>query len=102
MIPPVSENMVQRPDPHNALLTLLLDLDRDEPIALYSPRAGDGKRTLAAAICHDDKVRALFDAGILWIRIGEHPDVPVLLKNLAHVIGEQLTPQTEEAEEESA
>ncbi len=102
LIPPIPENMIQRPDPHNALLTHLLDLDRDEPIALYSPRAGDGKRTLAAAVCHDDKVQALFDAGILWIRIGEHPDVPVLLKNLAHVIGEQLTPQMEEVEEEAA
>lgn len=100
-IPSMRDNYVQRPEPYDALLNHLLDLDRDEPLALYSPRAGDGKRTLATALCHNEKVQELFDAGILWFRIGENPDVPVLLKKLAHLIGEQLMPEANGDDEEA-
>ena len=36
---------------------------------------GFGKTTLAKALCLDEQIREAFDDGILWVTLGEHPDL---------------------------
>jgi GTPase SAR1 family protein len=36
---------------------------------------GFGKTTLAKALCHDDRVINAFSDGILWVTLGETPDL---------------------------
>jgi WD40 repeat protein len=42
--------------------------------ALYGT-GGMGKTTLAIALCHDGQVMEQFDDGILWVTLGEQPDI---------------------------
>lgn len=42
-------------------------------VALHGP-GGYGKTLLARALCHHPAIRQSFDAGILWITLGENPD----------------------------
>lgn len=44
------------------------------PIALKGV-GGFGKTTLATALCHDEDMQELFSDGILWVTLGETPDV---------------------------
>jgi WD40 repeat protein len=71
------KNFTARGKPSDALLALLLG--GDEPrvavtMALRGP-GGFGKTMLAQAICHDDRVIASFEHGILWVTLGEQPRI---------------------------
>jgi hypothetical protein len=44
---------------------------------------GYGKTTLAKALCHDDAVQQRFHHGILWVTLGENPD---LIKQILDLI----------------
>jgi tetratricopeptide (TPR) repeat protein len=57
-------------------------------VALCGP-GGFGKSTLAKAVGHDERTLAAYGDGILWVSLGEQPDVDAALKNLyAELIGE--------------
>ncbi len=43
-------------------------------LVLHGP-GGYGKTTLAQALCHDDEVTAVFHDGVLWVSLGQQPDV---------------------------
>lgn len=43
---------------------------------------GFGKTTLAVALCHDPAVQKEFADGILWVELGETPDLPLKLAEL--------------------
>lgn len=78
MAPALPEHFVQRPDQYHALKTLLIDRERGEPIAVTTALQGGGgfgKTTLAAALCHDTQIQEVFDDGVLWVTLGEEPDV---------------------------
>lgn len=78
MAPDLPRHFVQRPVEFDALKNLLLSPDRSQPVAITTALAGAGgfgKTTLAAALCHDEDVVQNFDDGILWVRLGQTPDV---------------------------
>jgi hypothetical protein len=93
MAPDLSPHFVQRPHEYNALKKLLLTADRSQPVAIttaLSGAGGFGKTTLAAALCHDEDVVENFDDGILWVTLGEKPNVMgSLLTAYAALTGER-------------
>ena len=93
MAPDVPEHFVRRPREFDALLDCLLDEERDNPIAITTAlrgAGGFGKTTLAAALCHDDRILEAFSDGILWVSLGQHPDVIRAITTLyAAMVGER-------------
>jgi hypothetical protein len=84
MSPPTPPHYVQRSQEFEAVLRQLIDGDRADPVAITTALTGAGgfgKTSLAAAICHDERVLNAFDDGILWVTLGEHPDLIVHLKH---------------------
>ena len=72
------ENFIQRPDEFGRLKDLLLSSDRKESVAIttaLSGAGGFGKTTLATALCHDEDIIQNFDDGILWVALGENPNI---------------------------
>src|SRR6266496_253328 len=77
MVEELPDNFIERPDEFEALIHLLLDAQRGEPVAITAAlrgAGGYGKTTMARAICHDERVQEAFDDGILWVTLGENPD----------------------------
>jgi hypothetical protein len=78
MAPDLPETFVERPNEFGRLKDLLLNADRKQPVAIttaLSGAGGFGKTTLAAALCHDDDIIQNFDDGILWVTLGQNPNV---------------------------
>jgi WD40 repeat protein len=77
MVEDLPAHFVQRPDVFEPLIRSLLAEKREEPVAITAAlrgAGGYGKTTLARALCHDERVQEAFDAGILWVTLGERPD----------------------------
>ncbi len=77
-VPDLSEGFVMRVGEMDRLMSHLLSADHQNPVAITTAlrgAGGFGKTTLAAAICHHEDVAAAFDDGILWVTLGEKPDV---------------------------
>jgi hypothetical protein len=78
LAPDLPPGFVERPREFGRLRALLLDADRGDPVAITTAlqgAGGFGKTTLATALCHDEDVITAFDAGILWVTLGETPNV---------------------------
>jgi hypothetical protein len=78
MAPPLTPGFVPRPKEFGELLELLLDKERKDPVAITTALTGAGgfgKTTLATALCHNDDVITAFDDGILWVTLGQTPNV---------------------------
>jgi len=78
MAPDLPPHFVPRPTQFEALKTLLINPDRTQPVAIATSLTGAGgfgKTTLAAALCHDDDICFSFDAGILWVTLGQTPNL---------------------------
>jgi TIR domain/NB-ARC domain len=78
MAPELPGTFVPRPDEFGRLKNLLLNQERTEPVAVTTSLAGAGgfgKTTLAAALCHDDDIILNFDDGVLWVTLGQNPNV---------------------------
>jgi WD40 repeat protein len=101
MAPALPENFVQRPQQFVELKRLLIDTARGEPIAVTTALQGGGgfgKTTLAAALCHDRDVQEVFDDGVLWVTLGEEPDILGALGSLWGMLtGQRSTFTTVEA-----
>ncbi len=85
MAPNLPDGFVDRPAQFNELLTLLLDKNRENPVAIttvLSGAGGYGKTTLATALSHDDRIIDAFDDGILWATLGEDADQSTVLREL--------------------
>jgi WD40 repeat protein len=93
MAPDLPKAFVPRPREFEALLHLLLDRTRQHPVAITTAlrgAGGYGKTTLATALCHYDRVIDAFDDGILWVTLGQTPDVlGELAKAYEALTGEQ-------------
>ncbi len=77
MAPRLSSTFVTRTRETEEVLELLLARARDgrgRITALRGP-GGFGKTTLATAIAHDDRVLDAFDDGILWVTLGQNPNL---------------------------
>ena len=90
MAPSLPPTFVPRPRELAALKSLVSgDEEHFGPVVLRGP-GGYGKTSLAAALCHVDEVIEAFDDGILWVTLGQTPDLPAeLLKLYAAVTGER-------------
>ncbi len=90
MVEDLPENFVQRPGEFDALVSLLRDPEREEPIAMTAAlrgAGGFGKTTLARALCQDDRIQEAFDDGILWVTLGETPgDLKLKVLDLVEVL----------------
>lgn len=78
MAPDLPDGFVERPALLEKLLGELLDSHRENPVAITTALCGAGglgKTTLAAALCHRDEVVTAFDDGILWVTIGQKPNL---------------------------
>jgi NB-ARC domain len=74
------DNFVPRPDALNAVKARLLG--EDDPTLVVSAIAGlggIGKSVLAIAVVLDPEVQARFEDGILWVTLGQNPDLLSLL-----------------------
>jgi hypothetical protein len=93
MAPDLPPHFVQRPTEFDALKNLLLNPARTEPVAIttaLSGAGGFGKTTLAAALCHDEDIVQNFDDGILWVTLGQTPNVlSTLLTAYAALTGDR-------------
>jgi WD40 repeat protein len=78
MAPPLPGGYVERPRETEALVSLLLAGESQGPVAITTAlrgAGGFGKTTLATAICHDERVVESFDDGILWVTLGQTPNL---------------------------
>jgi hypothetical protein len=95
MAPDLPKGFIQRPREFEQLIAQLVDLKHESPIAITTAlqgAGGYGKTTLAIALCHDDRVIDAFDDGILWITLGQHPNVLAELTKLYKALtGDQPT-----------
>ena len=76
--PDLPPHFVPRTHEFKKLKDLLLSPDRKEPVAITTALAGAGgfgKTTLATALCHDEEIMECFDDGILWVTLGQAPNV---------------------------
>jgi len=76
MVEDLAEDFVERPQEFEQLISKLLDVEREEPVAITAAlrgAGGYGKTTLARALCHDERIQEAFDDGILWVTLGENP-----------------------------
>ena len=72
------ESFIERPREFEQLIAQLVDPKHKNAIAITTAlqgAGGYGKTTLAIALCHDDRVIDAFDDGILWVALGQHPNV---------------------------
>jgi WD40 repeat protein len=74
MAPPLPAKHVPREDVSEALTAWLLAPGRAGAVALRGA-GGFGKTTLATAVCHDERVIEAFDDGILWVTLGQAPNL---------------------------
>ena len=76
MAPDLPRNFVPRPDKFNQISRSLLEGEAGNPVAsttaLYGS-GGFGKTTLAISVCHDDRIIAAFDDGVLWVSLNQEP-----------------------------
>ena len=74
------ENYVERPDALNAVKAKLLAEDeRTLVVSAIAGLGGVGKSVLAAALGQDREVQERFGDGILWVTLGQSPDLQQLL-----------------------
>ena len=85
MAPALPADFIKRPQEFDKLKGMLLDPERGDPVAITTAlqgAGGFGKTTLAAALCHDDDVNLAFGDGILWVTLGQTPNLVALLNDL--------------------
>ena len=84
-VPDLPEHFVQRHAVFEQMKAQLLDEARDNPVAITTSLVGAGgfgKTTLAAALCHDEDVQTAFDDGVLWVTLGETPNLLGIVNGL--------------------
>jgi Effector-associated domain 4/NB-ARC domain/APAF-1 helical domain len=90
--PALPQYFVERPSHQEAVKNLLLSQAADTPgtlvvSAIYG-LGGIGKSTLAAAIAHSLEVQTCFPDGILWVTLGQNPDLLPFLGNWIQSLGD--------------
>jgi len=91
-VPYLPQYFVERPEHHKEIKTRLLSLEGNRTgtlvvSAIYG-LGGIGKSTLAAAVAHDPKVQAQFPDGVLWVTLGQQPDLLPLLSDWIQALGD--------------
>ena len=90
MVDDLPVDFVSRPEEFNLLINQLLDMEKEEPLAITAAlrgAGGYGKTTLAKALCHDEYIQDAFDDGILWVTLGEKPgDITDKVQDLIYIL----------------
>lgn len=86
-------NFVSRPGEFGRIIDVALDVGRKNPsgktVVLHGT-GGFGKTTLALSVCHDPDVFAACDDGILWVTLGQQPQIVTELERIhAALTGER-------------
>lgn len=90
MPPTLAAAVIERPRESQALLQALLPGPGAAPLIALRGAGGFGKTTLAAAVCHEDAVIENFDDGVLWVTLGQTPNLlNELIKLYAALTGER-------------
>ena len=93
MAPPLPTGFIKRQRETEALQAILLPQQPNEHVittTILRGPGGFGKTTVAAAICHDERTIDVFDDGILWITLGQSPNLlNELVKVYAALTGER-------------
>ncbi len=90
MAPALSASVIERPRETRALLQALVVDENASRLTALRGAGGYGKTTLAAALCHEDAVIEHFDDGILWVTLGQTPNLlNELIKLYAALTGER-------------
>lgn len=83
--PPLPKHFVPRPDMSDTLKERLLAEDETAPgvlvVSAIHGLGGIGKSALAAALAHDPEVQARFPDGVLWVTLGQQPELHSLLSD---------------------
>jgi WD40 repeat protein len=85
MAPDLPESYVERSELTERVLALLIDKSHEHFIAINITlfgAGGLGKSTLAAALCHEEDIVGSFDDGILWVTLGQNPNIQDSLTKL--------------------
>ena len=70
------ENFVDRPAALNSVKEkLLLESEQTLVVSAIAGLGGLGKSVLATAIVLDEEVQRRFEDGILWVTLGQNPDL---------------------------
>ena len=92
-VPPVPSYFVPRPQYADRVRNHLLCEDADQPgtlvVSAIHGLGGIGKSVLAAAIAHEPEIRDRFPDGILWITLGQQPDLLVALGDWIRSLGDR-------------
>ncbi|MEL6225242.1 MAG: NB-ARC domain-containing protein, partial [Cyanobacteria bacterium J06627_8] len=74
------DNYVERPEALTAVKEKLLkETDQTLVVSAISGLGGLGKSVLATALVMDEEVQARFEDGILWVTLGQKPDLQTML-----------------------
>ena len=99
-MPPLPQSFVRRPEHERAVRTILLQDAAQGTLvvsAIYG-LGGIGKSVLAAAIAHEKAIQQHFSDGILWITLGQSPDILPMLGRWIFALGDRdFRPTTPEA-----
>lgn len=91
--PSLTQYFVNRPRPHQTVKELLISQAANSPgtlvvSAIYG-LGGIGKSTLAAALAHDPEVQTYFLDGVLWVTLGQQPDLLSCLSSWILALGDR-------------
>ena len=89
MAPDLPSDFVTRPVEFEQIVAHLLE-SATGPVAIREAlrgAGGYGKTTLAAAVCHDPRVRVAFPDGILWVTLGEKPSHADIVGKIEELVG---------------
>ncbi|MEL7353191.1 MAG: NB-ARC domain-containing protein, partial [Cyanobacteria bacterium J06560_5] len=90
-MPPLPDHFVERPEPQAAVRAqLLCENDKGGTLvvsAIYG-LGGIGKSVLASKLTHDTAVQDYFADGILWVTLGQNPDILPLLSGWIQALGD--------------
>lgn len=89
--PPLPAHFVPRPEVSDTLKTRLLADEPTDPgvlvISAIHGLGGIGKSTIAAALAYDRDVQERFADGVLWVTLGQQPDLLSLLRGWIQALG---------------
>lgn len=75
------KNFVERPDALKAVKEkLLAENTQTSVVSVISGMGGLGKSILAMALVQDQEVQSRFEDGLLWVTLGQNPDIQMKLR----------------------